>query len=438
MTTKQKPIPHKKKKRAAVNQDRKVWGLFSRYGIEIEYMICDQETMAVKPISDLLIKELAGRIQNEISLGPIAVSNELALHVIELKTDEVLSSLEEAPKRFQEVVALLNEKANKYGALLVPTGMHPFMDPLKETKLWAHEQNPIYEAYNAIFNCSGHGWGNLQSTHLNLPFASEEEFSLLHRAIRLLLPLFPALSASSPVVEGRKTGMYDTRLFVYRNNQTKIPSIAGPIVPEDVRSFREYRKEIFEPMWRAIAPYDPNKLLQEEWLNSRGAITRFERDAIEIRVLDTQECPRHDAAILYAIVSMLKQVMERCKESSQFGRNLASQELATILFEVAKGGPNVVIENQAYLALFDRSAPCTVKDLLQALLEPTLCSSSTPLILKEPLTCILNEGPLAMRLEKELPQIVNRESLEKTWRKLSTCLVRGETFYAEPTKQASC
>ncbi|HAL85576.1 MAG TPA: hypothetical protein DCM31_01010, partial [Deferribacteraceae bacterium] len=37
-------------------------------------------------------------------------------------------------------------------------------------------------------------------------------------------------------------------------------------------------------MYRDIAPYDPECILQEEWLNSRGAIARFDRKAIEIRL----------------------------------------------------------------------------------------------------------------------------------------------------------
>lgn len=430
MTTKKKTVPVKKRKRAAAADDAKQWGLFSRYGIEIEYMICDKETLAVRPIADLLIKELAGKIQNEISLGPVAVSNELALHVIELKTDDVLTSLEDAPARFQAVVELINEKAKQYGAVLVPTGMHPFMDPSKEMKIWTHEQNSIYEAYNSIFNCTGHGWSNLQSTHLNLPFATEEEFVLLHRAIRLLLPLFPALSASSPIVESKKTGTFDTRLFVYRNNQSKIPSIAGKVVPEDIRSFEEYRKHIFEPMWRDIAPYDPQKLLREEWLNSRGAITRFERDAIEIRVLDTQECPRHDAAVLFAVVEMLKVMVERCRKSETLGTQVSTEELSKLFFDVAKSGPLAQIENMNYLSIFGRDTPCTVQVLLKDLLSKHIAETSTH-TLKEPLLHILEKGPLSMRLSKSLSAEPDRASLVATWKKLSDCLLRGETFHEE-------
>ena len=411
-----------------VDDTKKSWGLFSRFGIEIEYMICDKDTLEVRPIADLLIKALAGKIQNEVSLGKIAVSNELALHVIELKTDEVLTSLEHAPERFQEIVALLNEKAAEYNAVLLPGGMHPFMDPMRETKLWEHEQNLIYESYNAIFNCKGHGWSNLQSTHLNLPFSTEEEFVQLHRSIRLLMPLFPALSASSPIVEGEKTGMLDTRLFVYRNNQAKIPTIAGKVVPEDIRSFEEYRTNIFEPMWRDIAPFDQHKLLQEEWLNSRGAITRFERDAIEIRVLDTQECPRHDAAILFAIVEMLKNMVERCRLDEALGSAITTEELSSLFFDVAHHGQKTLITLPSYLALFKKTAPCTVQELLKELLGHYIAPSSTHMF-KEPLLHILEQGPLSYRLSQSVSNKPDRNELVQIWKKLSSCLLRGETFY---------
>ena len=408
---------------------KKKWGLFSRFGIEIEYMICDKETLRVRPISDLILKELAGTIQNEVSLGKIAVSNELALHVIELKTDHPLTRLEDAPKLFQDVVVRLNDIAQKHNALLVPTGMHPFMDPATETQLWTHDYNPIYEAYNAIFNCSGHGWSNLQSSHLNLPFGSEDEFVLLHRAIRLMLPLFPALSASTPIIEGKKSGMLDTRLFVYRNNQAKIPTIGGKIIPEDIHSFNDYRAMILEPMWRDIAPHDPDELLREEWLNSRAAIARFERDAIEIRVLDTQESPLHDIAIHYAIVSLLKNMIERCRDSKTLGNEVPTEELAQLFFETARLGPEARVESKTYLSLFGRQESCSVKELLLELLNPVLKSHHKSPFQKV-LSTIIHEGPLSLRLEKALDNDFSHANIVRVWKRLAQCLARGETFHA--------
>src|SRR5690606_7705226 len=109
------------------------------------------------------------------------------------------------------------------GAMLMPTAMHPWFDPATETRLWPHEYSPVYETYNRIFGCQGHGWSNLQSMHVNLPFANDEEFARLHAAIRLALPILPALAASSPLVEGRVTGLADSRLDFYRFNSRRLP-----------------------------------------------------------------------------------------------------------------------------------------------------------------------------------------------------------------------
>ena len=43
------------------------------------------------------------------------------------------------------------------------------------------------------------------------------------------------------------------------------------VVPEPVTSRQEYHDVILRPIWQAIAPHDPDDLLQQEWLNSRGA-----------------------------------------------------------------------------------------------------------------------------------------------------------------------
>src|SRR5690606_17301416 len=142
------------------------------------------------------------------------------------------------------------------------------------------------------------GWANLQSVHLNLPFDGDEEFGRLHAAIRLVLPILPALAASSPLKDGHYTGLKDTRLDVYQSNQRKVPSIAGRVVPEQVFTQKDYEEQILQRNYQDIAPYDPEGILQDEWLNSRGAIARFQRNAIEIRVLDIQECPAADLAIL--------------------------------------------------------------------------------------------------------------------------------------------
>src|SRR5690606_27936540 len=136
-------------------------------------------------------------------------------------------------------------------------------------------------------------------------------FIKLHNAIRLILPITPALFASTPIYEEQKSGYASTRLMVYSNNQKKFPLITGDVIPEYIKGFEDYYQTILEPMYKAISPYDPEKILQEEWLNSRGAIARFDRNAIEIRVVDAQECALADLSCVSAIAAIVQHIVTK-------------------------------------------------------------------------------------------------------------------------------
>ena len=77
----------------------------------------------------------------------------------------------------QRDIARMNELLAAQGACLMGSAVHPWMDPDADSRLWPFEDAPIYQALDRIFGCHGHGWFNLQSAHLNLPFANDEEFA---------------------------------------------------------------------------------------------------------------------------------------------------------------------------------------------------------------------------------------------------------------------
>ena len=176
--------------------------VFSAFGIELEYMIVARDTLDVRPIADRLLAAYAGRPVADVERGMLGWSNELVAHVIELKNVEPTPALDELAGRFQAEIETANRKLEDMGARLLPTGMHPWMDPAAETTLWQAEGRSIYAVYDRIFDCRRHGWANLQSMHINLPFANDDEFRRLHAAVRVVLPLVPALAASSPISAG--------------------------------------------------------------------------------------------------------------------------------------------------------------------------------------------------------------------------------------------
>jgi len=285
--------------------------LFDAVGLELEYMVVRRDTGAVSPTVDRLMHAQTGRDASDCRLGRCEASNELAAHVFELKVPRPVTDFTKAERAFAEAVKQANRLLAPDGTELLSGPMHPTMDPRRESTTWAHEGREIYEELDRIFDCRGHGWFNLQSCHLNLPFHGDEEFAQLHAAIILLLPFLPALAAGSPFKEGRATGWRDTRLDTYRRNQERFPAIAGSLVPEPVFSEQEYQEKIFAPMMRQVARVNRSGILEAEWLNSRGAIARFTRGAIEIRVLDVQECPRADMAIASLVFATLRELVAR-------------------------------------------------------------------------------------------------------------------------------
>ena len=404
--------------------------IFAGFGIELEYMIVDQKSLNVRPIADKVLQQVAGTITNEVKRGTLGWSNELVLHVIELKTLDPVPTVADLAGLFQDDVRAINAILAEYGARLLPTAMHPWMEPANDSVLWPHGNHEIYETYNRIFDCQGHGWTNLQSTHINLAFNGDQEFGALHSAIRLLLPILPAIAASSPVAAGMLTGMRDTRLFHYRRNQRLIPAIAGMVIPEPVLSKQEYEERILQRIYRDIAPHDPRHILQHEWLNSRGAIARFDRNAIEIRLLDVQECPLADIAVAVLIIEVLKKIAAQTwtKLSAQIQVN--EERLSEILTATILNGEQAVVDDPLYLACFGLKEPVTAGRLWAFLadeVQPEL--NRCPAAVQNALKTILGKGPLAGRLTSALNPGFNREKLAATYRQLSDCLHQGKLYF---------
>lgn len=406
-----------------------VLSLFEGYGIELEYMIARASSLDVYPVTDQVIHAACGAYESEIERGDVCWSNELVLHVIELKTNGPAPALEGLAAKFHASLADVNGILAGLGGRLLPGAMHPWMDPFREMKLWPHEYDAVYQAFDRIFDCRGHGWANLQSMHVNLPFSGDEELGRLHAAIRLLLPIMPALSASSPIMDGRPTGLMDSRLEVYRTNSAKIPSIAGKVIPERVYTRADYEREILGRTYRDIAPHDPDGVLQHEFLNARGAIVRFDRSAIEIRVLDVQEHPKADLAIAAAIVAVLKALVARDDLAAQQAWEV--EPLHAQLLHTIRHADQATVEDPRYLAALGldpaeatRTGGWTAGQLWARLLDRTPPAAEHAAALDT----ILREGPLARRLTRALGPTPTREHLTDTWRALADALETGALF----------
>lgn len=94
--------------------------LFEAFGVELEYMIVRGGTLDVMPICDEVIRSAAGSYASDFEAGEITWSNELALHVIELKTSEPASAIDPLIDPFKAQVRAINSILEPMGGRLMP------------------------------------------------------------------------------------------------------------------------------------------------------------------------------------------------------------------------------------------------------------------------------------------------------------------------------
>lgn len=268
-------------------------------GTEHEYSINDRSFNPL-PISDILIKRLNGRVEHEIDFGDVRLSKELQKHVLEL-----------VPPPAESIAALegllytgVRRLYSCFGEhRFLGLGMHPLLT-LDQTSFWEHDEAEYYHLYDRLFNIKQHGWLNIQALQINISYSGSDKLVEMFNRLRALLPYLIAVSAASPFVEGMYTGYMDNRLLFYMENQREIPEICNGVIPERIRSLRDY-VIINRGIYRKLQQQGAD-LLCREWVNSRGIIVRFKRRCIEVKAIDEQECIRSDMSIAAFINALLR------------------------------------------------------------------------------------------------------------------------------------
>jgi gamma-glutamyl:cysteine ligase YbdK (ATP-grasp superfamily) len=399
---------------------------FSAYGIELEYAIVDRDSLAVRPIAEELLRAFAGEPAADVERSRLGWSNELVAHVVEMKNLAPTPALETLAHEFQAEVRAANRALAPLDARLMPTAMHPWMEPREETVLWTREGGEIYRAYDRIFDCRAHGWSNIQSMHINLPFADDDEFARLHAATRLVLPLLPALAASSPIVECRATGFMDYRLDAYRRHARAVPTVAGKLIPDTVVDRADYETRILEPIYREIESRDPDGVLRHEWLNARAAIARFDRNAIELRLADTQECPLADVAIAAATVAVVRAIYDEKWSTLAQQQALSTDALRETLHSCVRTAEETIVDDAQLLeALGIASRWCPARDVWRRLIA---AAGGADAWWHPRVSAILDRGTLARRILNAVGGDFSRERLHEVYERLCRCLDRGVMF----------
>ena len=275
-------------------------------GPEHEFSVVNDELKPL-PIVDKIIKDFHGRVVNFVEQQRFTFGKELQLHVMEIKPNAPFKTPEDFEEAMQRAVLVLTDfLEKKYRASLLGTGMHPLLE-LDETGVWSHRDRQIYHFLSRVFNLRQHGWLNIQSFQLNLPYSDEKSAVHMHNLLAETCAYLPAVAASSPIYEGKIGECVDNRLHFYMENQKEVPSVTGDVVPEYVSSIRRYREDVIGRYSSDLAKAGMDKrLLGKDWVNSRGVVFRFDRRAFEIRVMDEQECIKSDVALSCFVRALLR------------------------------------------------------------------------------------------------------------------------------------
>jgi carboxylate-amine ligase len=229
---------------------------------------------------------------------------------------------------------------------------------------------------------------------------------------------------------GKFTGSYDTRLKYYKINQAKIPSITGRVIPEAVFSKRNYLQVIYEKIKADIAQYDPEQKLNPIWVNSRGAIARFDRGSIEIRVMDCQESPAADMAVVTIVVETIKALVAGKFLDHDTQMKWKTDTLAHIFDRVVENAGETVLDQQEYLQIFGvQEKKVTVQELWLHIVSRLSKGEGSELERrKHAINILLKEGTLAQRMVRAMNNNFSQANIAQVYRQLSVCLVQNKLF----------
>jgi gamma-glutamyl:cysteine ligase YbdK (ATP-grasp superfamily) len=207
--------------------------------------------------------------------------------------------------------------------------------------------------------------------------------------------------------------------------------VSGALIPEPVFSQQAYQDQILQPLYRDIAPLDPDGTLQFEWLNARGAIARFDRSTIEIRVLDVQETPRADLAVCALLTRVLQAMCDQRWMSLAAQQAFPTEALRTIFLDAIAAAENTPIHDEDYCAAFGFTSPSssqrTAGQLWQHLYDQLRAEAAFPPDLDASLQTMLDKGTLATRIVRNLDNH-QPEALSRCYRRLCDCLNENRMF----------
>ncbi len=191
-------------------------------GCELEVRLIDEKSLIPVGKSDIVFKQIPSFLKGFIH-------PELLESMAEIVTP-VCKTPSEAVDFVKKAVESLNEIGLKEGFKLTAAGTHPFINPKKLDIVNDPRYLKAYEEFGVLLDRF-----RVCGLHIHVGFASKEEVIKAYNFMITYLPLFLALSASSPFFDGEFTKIKSFRSKI-------VEQIPRTDVPERFGTYESFEK----------------------------------------------------------------------------------------------------------------------------------------------------------------------------------------------------
>jgi carboxylate-amine ligase len=171
-------------------------------GVEIELQLLDPHTLNLTPAAPALLADVPDHLRNRIK-------PEFIQSMIEINT-EICSSVQDAAANLTDIYTVAKRLSDKANCLLYAASLHPFAISSEQVLT----VDSRYERILYDLQLVGRRFIT-QGLHVHVGMIDGETAIKVCDGIRIFLPVFLALSASSPYFEAQDTGLcsYRAKLF---------------------------------------------------------------------------------------------------------------------------------------------------------------------------------------------------------------------------------
>jgi glutamate---cysteine ligase / carboxylate-amine ligase len=262
-------------------------------GVEEEFSILDPETLELTA----RFEELRAAAESDPILCE-GVAGELIRSEIEIISG-IGANLHDALARQRERRGSLFALAGAHSAALGATGTHPWADYRTQSIIDTEHYRRVEDGLKYV------AWrNNTFSLHVHLGVRDIDRAVRVCDRLRPVLPLLLAISANSPYLDGRDTGLHSAR------TQSFTKSFPRCGIPDAFGGWRAYRDYIeFLVRTRSIVEFT------QVWWSVRP---HFSFGTVEVRICDAQGTAQESDALAGLMVACIAQATRDVDEGVPF------------------------------------------------------------------------------------------------------------------------